>query len=103
MAAILIAAAAAAQPAAPVPGAAAFDVFFRGHHLGREQVTLSRGASGWIITSTGSQDAPFDLTISRFEMKYTPDWQPLELNIEGRLKDDAIALSTSFSITNAIN
>lgn len=103
MAAILIGAAAAAQPNAPAPGAAAFDIFFRGHHIGREQVTLARGTSGWIITSTGSQDAPFDLTVSRFEVKYTPDWQPLELNIEGRLKDDAIALSTSFSMTNAIN
>ena len=44
-------------------------------------------ASGWIITSTGRTGAPIDFTITRFEMKYTPDWQPLEMKLEAGCKN----------------
>ena len=39
-------------------------IFFRGTQVGREQVTLSRGSSGWIITSTGRSAPPIDLNIT---------------------------------------
>src|SRR5262249_15658473 len=54
VAALLFAApgAASAQPTAqPTPGDAAFGVFVRNTQIGREQVTLARTDSGWIITS----------------------------------------------------
>jgi pimeloyl-ACP methyl ester carboxylesterase len=96
---------AAAQQAAvaPATGEAAFTVFVGGRPVGREHVTVSRGSSGWIITSNGRQSAPVDLTVSRFEMKYTQDWQPLELKIEGVLRNAPIKLATSFTLTTAIN
>jgi dipeptidyl aminopeptidase/acylaminoacyl peptidase len=91
------------QIVTPASGEASFNVFFKGTQVGREQITLSRGSSGWIITSSGRQTAPVDLTIGRFEMKYTEDWQPLELKIEGTLHNARIALNTSFTLTTAIN
>jgi hypothetical protein len=102
--ALLTAGAAAGQQiVTPATGEAAFNVFFKGTQVGREQITLSRGNSGWIITSSGRQTAPVDLTVGRFEMKYTEDWQPLELKIEGTLRNARIALATSFTLTTAIN
>jgi pimeloyl-ACP methyl ester carboxylesterase len=90
-------------PPAPAPGDAAFGIFLRGTQIGREQVTLARTGSGWIITSTGRTDAPVDFAITRFEMKYGPAWQPLEMRLEARLKNAPVTVATSFTMTTAIN
>src|SRR4051812_46782747 len=102
---LLAAATAAAQQAAPLPapGDASFGIFLRGTRIGREQASVARTSSGWIVTSSGSSQAPLDFSISRFEMKYSPDWQPLELNLEGRLRNGLVMLKTSFALTTAIN
>ena len=103
--ALLTAGTAAAQQAVPTPatGEAVFNILVKGAQIGREQVTLSRGTSGWIITSSGRQTGPIDLSTNRFEMKYTDDWQPLELKIEGMQRNTRLALSTSFTLTTAIS
>jgi uncharacterized protein len=94
-----------AQIARPVPepGDAVFGIYLRGTPIGREQVTLARTASGWIITSTGQTGAPFDFVLTRFEMKYGADWQPLEMKLEARTKNVPVTLATSFGVTTAIN
>jgi hypothetical protein len=90
-------------PPAPVPGDASFGIFIRGALIGREQVTLSRTSSGWIIMSTGQTGPPVDFVVGRFEMKYANDWQPLEMKLEARLKNQAAIVATSFAMTTAIN
>ena len=104
-AAILAAAPAFAQAAAsaPTPGEATFNIMVRGQQIGRQTASLARDASGWIITSTGRIDPPIDLAITRFEMKYSPDWQPMELTVAAIQQKSSIALSTSFTTTTAIN
>ena len=94
-----------AQPTlpSPAPGTAAFGIFLKGTQIGREQVTLARTDSGWIITSTGRTGAPVDFTITRFEMKYAADWQPLEMKLEARLKNAPATVASSFAMTTAIN
>jgi len=96
--------AAGAQPAPqPAPGDASYGVFIRGTQVGREQGTLSRGATGWIITSNGRSGPPIDFTTNRFEMKYTADWQPLEMTLEARVGTAGVVVRTSFTLTTAIN
>jgi fermentation-respiration switch protein FrsA (DUF1100 family) len=102
LAAAVPAAAQLAQPA-PAPGQATFGIFLRGTQIGREQVTLAKTPSGWIITSTGQTAAPIDFSITRYEMKYAMDWQPLEMKLEARLKNQAVTVATSFAMTTAIN
>jgi hypothetical protein len=104
-AALVAALPAFAQPpaATPATGEATFDILIHGQQIGRETASLSRDGSGWIITSTGRVDPPIDLTITRFEMKYSPDWQPLELLIAAIQQKSSIALTTSFTTTTAIN
>jgi pimeloyl-ACP methyl ester carboxylesterase len=89
--------------ASPAVGEAAFGIYLKGTPIGREQVTLSRTDSGWIITSTGRTAGPIDFTITRFEMKYAMDWRPLEMALEARLKNAPVGLRTSFTLTTAIN
>jgi hypothetical protein len=101
--AVCAAGAASAQSDEPQPGDAVFAVFVRNTQLGREQVTLARTNSGWIITSSGSTGAPVDLTLNRFEIKYSADWSPEEMRLDARMRATPIAVSTSFTMTSAIN
>ncbi len=106
MAVLLLASAAYAQaPATPEPatGDAEFTVAWGGRPIGTERASVTRSGSGWIITSTGSLGSPVDLKIGRFEMKYAPDWQPLELKIEAQVRNSPIVLAASFAMTTAIN
>jgi pimeloyl-ACP methyl ester carboxylesterase len=92
-----------AQTPPPAEGSADLVVIVGGTQIGREQVHLARTPEGWIITGTGRYAAPVNLTINRFELKYTPDWQPVELQIDAAQNDRPMRLSTSFAMTSAIN
>ena len=100
---LVLPALAGAQQAAPAPGEATFAVYLRGAQIGREQWTLARSDSGWILTLNGRSDAPLDFTLNRFEIKYTPDWQPLEMHLEARARNVGVLVNTSFTMTTAIN
>src|SRR5262249_21847863 len=78
--------AATAQQAAAVPSAAAFTVFIRGTAIGSEQVAVNRTATGWTITSSGSSGAPVNLVTRLVQVRYTDDWKPLELSVDGTLQ-----------------
>lgn len=54
-----------------------------------------------MISSTGQIAPPLDLTTTRFEATYAPDWQPQRLAIEGLLRGQLITLSTVFQPTSA--
>jgi uncharacterized protein len=101
--ALITATAASAQtpaPAAPEPGEATFEVFLRGAGAGRIVAHLTRTAAGWTISSTGRVG---DLVTNRFELKYSPDWQPTDLRIEATQGQKQFQISTSFGVTTAIN
>ena len=104
---LLVAASAAAQtapaPAPPTPGGAEFTIFYRGAAIGREQTNLARTPDGWIITAGGRTAPPFETTLHRFELKYSADWQPVELKLEATAGKTSLALATSFGATTAIN
>jgi pimeloyl-ACP methyl ester carboxylesterase len=91
------------QSGSPAPGDATFSVFLAGREIGREQVRLSRTGSDWILSATSRIAAPLDVTVNRFELRYSADWQPIELKFDARLRGNSIALSTSFGLTTAVN
>jgi pimeloyl-ACP methyl ester carboxylesterase len=80
-----------------------FTLFLSGTRAGTERVRMARAGSTWIISSTGQFGAPLNITINRFEMKYTADWQPIELHIEAAQAGRPYGLATSFGMTTAIN
>jgi pimeloyl-ACP methyl ester carboxylesterase len=87
----------------PAPGESAFTVVVNGRQVGREQVGVAKTSGGWVITSSGRLQPPIDFNLDRFEMKYDPDWQPLELALDVRAGTVASRVRTSFSLTTAIN
>jgi pimeloyl-ACP methyl ester carboxylesterase len=84
-------------------GSSTFTVLLRGARVGSQTITLARTGSGWLISSTGRLNAPFDLTTTKFEMAYAPDWQAQRLNIEAAIGGQPIALTTTFGLTTATN
>ena len=104
---LLVAASAAGQtapaPKPPAPGGAEFTIFYRGAAIGREQTNLARTPDGWIITGAGRTAPPFETTLHRFELKYSADWQPVELKLEATAGKTSLTLATSFGATTAIN
>ena len=91
------------EQAQPSSGDAACSIFVRGVQVGREQVSLARTDSGWIITSNGRTAPPLDFTVNRFEMKYAADWQPLEMALEAHVRTMGVIVRSSFTMTTAIN
>ncbi len=105
-AAVLLVTAAAPRaqaPPQPVPGDAAYAIYLRGTQIGREQMTLAKTDTGWVITSSGRTSPPLDFTVNRFEMKYTPTWEPLEMTLEAHFRTMGVNVKTSFTMTTAIN
>jgi uncharacterized protein len=93
----------AAPAAAQSEGTAEFLVFLGGQQIGREQVTVGRTGSDRIVASSGRHSAPINITINRFEARYSSDWQPIELSIDAAMGERALGLKTSFGLTTAIN
>ena len=94
-----------AQAPAPSPaeGEMEFTVFLGGTRAGIERVRLAKAANTWVISSTAQFSGPINMTVNRFEVKYTADWQPLELHIEATQAGRPLTLATSFGVTTAIN
>jgi pimeloyl-ACP methyl ester carboxylesterase len=92
-----------APAASPAEGEMEFTVFLGANRVGVERVRLAKAANTWVISSTGQFAAPLNMTINRFEVKYTADWQPLELHIEANQSGRSLGLATSFAMTTAIN
>jgi pimeloyl-ACP methyl ester carboxylesterase len=103
----------AAQPAAAPParqgssvaieGDAEFTLFIGGKRVGAEQVRVAKAGSTWIVSSTAQFGPPLNVTLSRFDLRYTTDWQPSELHIEAMQPGRSLALTTSFGVTTATN
>jgi pimeloyl-ACP methyl ester carboxylesterase len=95
----------AQPPPVPTPlqeaGATNFTIYLRGTPLGSEQIALSRTATGWTIVSSGRVGAPIDVVARRLQVRYTPEWKPLEFTLEGTVRGQAQSIRTVVDGTTA--
>jgi pimeloyl-ACP methyl ester carboxylesterase len=96
---------ASAQPppaqAPQVGGTSTFTVFLRGAPIGSEQIALTRSATGWSIVGSGRLGAPFDLVVRRVEVRYTPEWRPVDMSLDATVRGQAQTLHTVVEGTTA--
>jgi pimeloyl-ACP methyl ester carboxylesterase len=104
-----------ATPATPTPastqpsqaaretGTANLTIFARGVPVGNEQVTVSRTADGWTISSTGRLGPPIDAVARRIEVRYTGEWLAREFTLEGTVRGVAQTVHTVIQGTQAIS
>ncbi len=90
----LIVAFAASASAQPEPGAATFMYFLRGTPIGSEQISVTRTAEGWTISSSGRLTPPIDAVARHIEIRYTPDWRPRDFSLEGAVRGQAQSIRT---------
>lgn len=90
---------AAAQQPAPAAGTgeATFRVFARGTVIGTEQSAVTRDAAGWTITSSGRLNAPLNIVSRRLQIRYDPNWKPLELTLDATVRGQAQTIHTTIS------
>jgi uncharacterized protein len=96
-----VAGGASAQPRAPESSASSLTIFMRGTPVGAEQVTLSRSADGWTISTIGRLGAPIDAVARKVEVRYTADWRPLEFTFDGLVRGTAQQVHTVVDGTQA--
>ena len=89
------------QPARPAESS--FTIFIRAVPAGSEQIAMARTADGWTITGSGRLGAPLDLDTRRLEVRYDPDWKPLELTVEATSRGQKTSLRTTVTGTTARN
>jgi pimeloyl-ACP methyl ester carboxylesterase len=80
-----------------------FLVYFRSVLIGRENVSVSRTADGWAVASSGVAGAPFNLVARRVQLRYTPDWKPLELAIDATLGGQPLIGRTTIKDSEAVS
>jgi pimeloyl-ACP methyl ester carboxylesterase len=97
---------AAAQPPPVLPalqeaGATSFTIFLRGAPIGTEQIAVNRLADGWTIVSSGRLGAPIDLIARRLQVRYTPEWRPIEFTLDGTVRGQTQTIRTVVEGTTA--
>ena len=103
-AAVLVAAAAAvagAQTPSSPTGASNFAVFLRGVQIGTEELSVTRGADGWTVSSTGRIGAPMELVTRNLEIRYGADWKARELTLDATVRAQEFGLRISIMGTTA--
>lgn len=91
-----------AQPPDPT-GSATFLVLIDGTRIGTESVSVTRSGDDWIVSGTGFIRPPLDLSTTKFEVRYGPDWQPQNMTLEAALRGQPLVVYTSFGLTTATN
>jgi pimeloyl-ACP methyl ester carboxylesterase len=93
---VLVAAAAAMVSARQAPSRPAtgstFLVFLRSTQIGSEEVVVTRDADGWTIASAGRMGRPIELVTKSLQIRYAPDWKPLELTLDATLRGQALGM-----------
>jgi pimeloyl-ACP methyl ester carboxylesterase len=93
---------AGAQPLATA-GTANLTIFLRNVPVGNEQVTVTRTADGWTISSTGRWGPPLDSIARRIQVRYTEDWTAREFTLDGMLRGVAQSIHTVVNGTQAVS
>src|SRR3984893_9857690 len=78
-----------------------FTIFVRAVRAGSEEISLERTAEGWTISSSGQMGAPVELVAKQVEVRYTADWKPLGLRIDGTLRRQPLTVRTEVAGENA--
>jgi uncharacterized protein len=82
------------RPTAGTVPASNFTIFIRAVRAGSEQISLERTAEGWTISSSGQMGPPVELVAKQVEVRYTADWKPLGLKIDGTLRGHLLKIQT---------
>lgn len=73
----------------------------RSVQIGTDEVTVARTAQGWTISAGGRVGPPVDLVTKSLEIRYGPDWKPLELTLDATSRGQALGMHVTVAGTTA--
>src|ERR1700681_2750905 len=82
------------RPTAGTVPSSNFTIFIRAIRAGSEQISLERTAEGSTISSSCQMGAHAELVAKQMEVRYTADWKPLGLKIDGTLRGQPLTVQT---------
>lgn len=92
-----------AAPSGAQEPSATFTVFVQGSAIGNEDVTLTRSATGFTITTVGRLGPPFNIITRRLDIRYDADWKPLDLTLDAAVGGQPQRLHTTVQGTSAVS
>jgi hypothetical protein len=81
----------------------AYVVFLQSRPVGREEVAVVRDGDGWIVRGSSRISPPVDVVTRSAEIRYTADWQPTRMAIDGTLRGQEVVITTTFADGKADN
>jgi pimeloyl-ACP methyl ester carboxylesterase len=81
----------------------AYIVFLQARPIGREEVAVIRDADGWIVRGSSRISPPVDTVTRSAEIRYTAEWHPTRLAIEGTSRGQEVIVTTTFADGKADN
>src|SRR5262245_34079316 len=66
----------------PEPGMTSYIVLLGARAIGREDVSVTRNADGWLVRGASRLGPPLDITTRRAEVRYDGDWRPKAMVID---------------------
>jgi pimeloyl-ACP methyl ester carboxylesterase len=81
----------------------AYIVFLQARPIGREEVAVIRDADGWIVRGSSRISPPVDVVTRSAEIRYTAEWHPTRLAIEGTSRGQEVSVTTTFADGKADN
>jgi pimeloyl-ACP methyl ester carboxylesterase len=76
----------ASAAVAQQPDSRGYTVFLRGTPIGREDITVRSEQGGLVISGTGRLSPPLDIITRRAEVRYTADWSPISMALDGTVQ-----------------
>jgi uncharacterized protein len=75
----------------------AYVVFLQARPIGREEVAVVRDGEGWVVRGSSRLNAPAEAVTRSAEIRYTADWRPVRLSLEGITRGQELIVSTTFA------
>jgi hypothetical protein len=76
----------ASAASAQQPDTRGYTVFLRGTPIGREDITVRTEDGALVISGTGRLSPPLDIITRQAEVRYTADWAPVSMLLEGTVQ-----------------
>ncbi|MEW6323622.1 MAG: alpha/beta fold hydrolase [Acidobacteriota bacterium] len=79
------------------PDAEPYLVFIGSRPIGREDVTVTRQAEGWLVRGSSRLGVPIDATARQVEIAYDAQWRPTRFSLDGAVRGQEFAIRTTFA------
>ncbi|MEP7118385.1 MAG: alpha/beta fold hydrolase [Acidobacteriota bacterium] len=91
------------RPPAEPSGGDSYLVFISGRVVGREELSVTRQADGWVLRGSSRLNPPVGTVVRHVEVVYDGSWHPRSLELDGSVLGKDVTLKTTFTDGKAVS